>query len=94
MFSCLLRLVAVAVLGCSTLSSHSLFSFNWATDTNDCDSFAKAELYIGLAQMFRQFDFELYDTIRERDIDHVWAHIAGEPDKRGKGLRFKVTEAF
>jgi hypothetical protein len=30
--------------------------------------------------------------VRERDIDHTWAHIAGEPDKKGKGLRFKVKE--
>lgn len=58
------------------------------------NSFAKAELHIGLARMFRQFDFELYDTVRERDIDHTWAHIAGEPDKGGKGLRFKVKEVF
>lgn len=34
-------------------------------------SFAKAELYICLARMFRRFDFELYHTIGERDIDHV-----------------------
>ena len=44
--------------------------------------------------MLRQFDFELYDTIRERDIDHIWAHIAGEPDKRGKGLRFKSDRSL
>ncbi|MCJ1318995.1 hypothetical protein MMC15_004327 [Xylographa vitiligo] len=56
--------------------------------------FANAELHIGLARMFRQFEFELHDTIRERDIDHTWAHIAGEPDKSGKGLRFKVTKVL
>ncbi|KAL6719251.1 hypothetical protein ACLMJK_003488 [Lecanora helva] len=56
--------------------------------------FATAELCIGLAQMFRQFHFELHDTIRARDIDHVWAHIAGEPNRSGKGLRFKVKEVF
>ena len=48
-------------------------------------------MHIGLARMFRQFEFELFDTVRERDIDHTWAHIAGEPDKKGKGLRFKVV---
>lgn len=53
--------------------------------------FAQAELRIGLACLFRKFDFELFDTIRERDIDHSWAHIAGEPDKNSKGLRFKVV---
>ncbi|RAK99752.1 cytochrome P450 [Aspergillus ibericus CBS 121593] len=56
--------------------------------------FAQAELRAGLACVFRRFDFELVDTIRERDIDHSWAHIAGEPDKRGKGLRFRVTRAY
>ncbi|KAI9719177.1 MAG: hypothetical protein M1828_006270 [Chrysothrix sp. TS-e1954] len=55
--------------------------------------FAKAELHIGIARMFRKFDFEIFDTIRERDIDHTWAHIAGEPNKWGKGLRFKVTKS-
>ncbi len=51
-------------------------------------------MHIGLARMFRQFEFELFDTVRERDIDHTWAHIAGEPDKKGKGLRFKVVRCL
>ena len=55
------------------------------------NSFAKAELYTGLARMFRAFEFELVDVVRERDIDHVWAHIAGEPSKQGKGLRVRVA---
>ena len=57
-------------------------------------SFARAELQIGLARMFRQFEFELFDTVRERDIDHTWAHISGEPSKKGKGLRFKVVKCL
>ncbi|CAD6568589.1 MAG: hypothetical protein ASARMPRED_001868 [Alectoria sarmentosa] len=56
--------------------------------------FARAELQIGLARMFRQFEFELFDTVRERDIDHTWAHISGEPNKKGKGLRFKVVKCL
>ena len=54
--------------------------------------FALAELRIGLVRMFRGLKFELWDTQRARDIDHTWAHIAGEPNKWGKGLRFKVTK--
>lgn len=53
--------------------------------------FAQAELQIGLARMFRGLELELWETERARDIDHTWAHISGEPNKWGKGLRFKVT---
>ncbi|KAL3487487.1 cytochrome P450 [Aspergillus germanicus] len=56
--------------------------------------FATIELQAGLACLFRQFDFELYDTIRERDVDHTWSHAAGEPSKGSKGLRFRVTAAY
>ena len=63
------------------------------TDLEDT-SFARAELQIGLARMFRQFEFELFDTVRERDIDHTWAHISGEPNKKGRGLRFKVVKCL
>lgn len=57
-------------------------------------SFAQAELRTAIALVFRQFSFELHDVVRERDIDHTWAHIAGEPDKNGKGLRFRVKECL
>lgn len=53
--------------------------------------FAQAELKIGLARMFRGFEIELWETERERAIDHTWAHISREPNKWGKGLRLKVT---
>ena len=53
--------------------------------------FAQAELQVGLARMFRGLELELWERERERDIDHTWAHISGEPNKWGKGLRFKVT---
>ncbi|KAL2837088.1 cytochrome P450 [Aspergillus pseudodeflectus] len=55
---------------------------------------ALTELRAGLACLFGRFDFEFVDTVRERDIDHSSAHIAGEPDKRGKGLRFRVTKVY
>lgn len=32
---------------------------------------AQVELKIDLARMFRGFDFELWETERERDIDHT-----------------------
>ena len=52
---------------------------------------SQAELRIGLARMFRGLEFELWETERARDIDHTWAHISGEPNKWGKGLRFQVS---
>ncbi|KAL3440938.1 cytochrome P450 [Aspergillus insuetus] len=50
--------------------------------------------YVGLACLFRRVDFELYDTIRERDVDHTWSHAAGEPSKGSKALRFRVTADY
>jgi hypothetical protein len=32
-------------------------------------SLARAELYTAIATIFRRYDMELYDTIRERDIN-------------------------
>ena len=34
-------------------------------------SSTRAKLYIALARMFRTLDLELWDTVRERDIDHT-----------------------
>lgn len=46
-------------------------------------NFAKAELQIGLTRIFRQFEIELFDVVREQDIDHTWALNSREPDMKG-----------
>jgi cytochrome P450 len=51
---------------------------------------AMAELYIILGSMFRRFDFDLYHTTRERDIDVVRDCFVGEPYKDSNGVRVKV----
>jgi cytochrome P450 len=52
---------------------------------------AMAELYIVLGSMFRKFDFDLYDTTRERDIDVVRDCFVGEPCRDSVGVRVKVS---
>lgn len=50
---------------------------------------ALTELYIIIACLFRRFDFDLHDTIRERDID-VWSDLfVGEPSPESLGVRVK-----
>lgn len=78
------------VFGFNTLTSVVSIS----TDTVIECSFAQAELRTALGCLFRRFEFELFDTIRKRDIDHTWAHISGEPNKKGRGLRFKVVKVY
>jgi hypothetical protein len=56
------------------------------------NSLALTELYIVIACLFRRFDLELYDTIRERDIDIVRDCFIGEPSPQSKGVRVKVTQ--
>ena len=50
-----------------------------------------AELYIVLATIFRRFDLELHDTVRERDIDVVRDSFLGEPSFESKGVRVKFA---
>jgi hypothetical protein len=56
------------------------------------NSLALTELYIVIACLFRRFDLELYDTIRERDIDIVRDCFIGEPSPQSKGVRVTVTQ--
>ena len=53
-------------------------------------SLAYAELYILFALVFRWFDLELFDTIRERDIDVKVGGPAAEPCNDAKGVRVIV----
>ena len=37
---------------------------------------------------------ELYDTIRERDVDHHWGGFVGEPARDSKGIRIRVKGVY
>ncbi len=50
-------------------------------------SLAKAELYLTLATVFRRYDMELFDTVRERDIDVVSDGFLPQPSTNAKPLR-------
>jgi len=52
-------------------------------------SFALAEIYIVIACLFRRFDLQLHDTIRERDIDVVRDCFIGEVSPESAGVRIK-----
>ncbi|KAF2653981.1 cytochrome P450 [Lophiostoma macrostomum CBS 122681] len=56
---------------------------------------AMAEMYMTIATIFRRFDLELYDTVRERDIDLVRDCFLQEPsfDAKGVGVQLVNTSA-
>ena len=54
-------------------------------------SLALAELYIVIACLFRRFDLQLHDTIRERDVDSVRDCFIGETSPTSLGIRVKAA---
>ncbi|KAK5626012.1 hypothetical protein RRF57_001728 [Xylaria bambusicola] len=50
-------------------------------------NFAHAELYIAIATLIHRRRFELYDTIRERDVDFTRDFFVGETSAATKGVR-------
>lgn len=50
-------------------------------------SLAKAELYLTLATLFRRYDMELFDTVRERDVDIYYDGFLPQPSPQSKGVR-------
>lgn len=54
------------------------------------NSLSYAEMYLGLATMLRRFELELFDTVRERDVDVVRDCFVGMPMPEAKGVRVKV----
>ncbi|KAI0164163.1 putative flavonoid 3-hydroxylase [Xylariaceae sp. FL1272] len=52
---------------------------------------AYAELYIALAFIFRRRDFQLHDTVRERDVDFVRDFFVGETSPMSRGVRVKYA---
>ena len=55
------------------------------------DSLAYANIYHVLSAVFRRFDLELVDTIRERDVDMARDHFGMKPVKESKGIRVRVV---
>lgn len=53
---------------------------------------AWAELYLIIASIFRRFEFNVDDVLRERDIDVARDVIMGVPRSDSKGIRVKVTQ--
>lgn len=64
----------------------------YSKGTRNCigQNLAQAEIYMALAAVFRRFDFELYETDRERDIDVKYDYITPKPSRESKGLRVLV----
>ncbi|KAF2467747.1 cytochrome P450 [Lindgomyces ingoldianus] len=52
---------------------------------------AWCQMYLTLAKLIRRFDFELYDVVRERDIDNYRDCFLGEPRDDSLGVRMKVV---
>lgn len=50
-------------------------------------SLAKAELYLALATVFRRYKPELFNTLRERDIDLAYDGFLPQPSPDSKGVR-------
>ncbi|KAL8765571.1 MAG: hypothetical protein Q9209_007402 [Squamulea sp. 1 TL-2023] len=55
-------------------------------------NFALAELYIIIARIFSQFELEIFDTIRERDVDYMRDCFIGETSPESLGVRMKVVK--
>ena len=58
------------------------------------DSFAMSELQITIATLVRRFQFELVDTIRERDVDIVRDCFLSEARPGTRGVKVKVVDTW
>lgn len=59
-------------------------------DPADGTRFALAELRLAFATVFRRFDLELYETIKERDVDYVGDCFLGAHHLDSRGVRIRV----
>lgn len=57
------------------------------------DSLAWAELYIAIADIFRRFDWQLYGTVKERDVDNVRDCFTGDTSHESRGVRAKLSRS-
>lgn len=53
---------------------------------------AYAEIYLTLASVFRRFDFEMVDVVRERDIDITHDFFNTSSSLESKGMNVRVVE--
>lgn len=53
---------------------------------------AYAEIYLTLASVFRRFDFEMVDVVRERDIDITHDFFNTSSSLESKGMNVRVLE--
>lgn len=53
-------------------------------------SLARAEIFLTLAALFRRFDMELVDTIRERDVDMMHDFFVPHASLESKGIKVMV----
>lgn len=53
-------------------------------------SLAYATIYHVLSALFRRFELELVDTIRERDVDIARDQFVSKPTKETKGVCVRV----
>ena len=74
------------------------FLFNILGSRRGCEiqltldgSLAYANLYHILSALFRRFDLELVDTIRERDVDMARDKFISKPVKESKGVCVRVV---
>ena len=53
-----------------------------------------AEVYLGIAVLFRRFNFQLFDVVQERDIDNVRDCFVGETSHQSRGVRAKIESSI
>ncbi|RDW60238.1 hypothetical protein BP5796_11844 [Coleophoma crateriformis] len=70
------------------------FLIPFAKGSRGClgQNLAMAELYLATAAVVRRFEFELYDTVRERDMESVRDCFVGLPMPGSKGLQVRVVK--
>jgi len=56
--------------------------------------FAYAEMYMAIPALFRRFEFELYETTRERDIDFWRDCFVGDPHPDSVGVRVRIVKEY
>lgn len=71
--------------------SHFMVGFGRGTRMCFGLNLAYAELYIGLATLFRRHEFELFETSR-RDVDVAMDMFVGQPWWGSKGIRALVKK--
>ena len=57
-------------------------------------SLAYADLYLCIASLIARFEFELVDTLRERDVDLSRDHFVAKATSESHGVRVKVVKEY